>query len=156
VLVLANHWDDFGGARAYAAWAGLRRPRTGDPRFDSAPALVAHDLAHLEVLLSRRNAFDGHRTGGHPAVLALELVNEPRLADRDGGGPALRGWVDEVGARVRQLAPGPAGPASRRASALPASWPSVCSSVTSPLRTVPPDPAVGREAGPPGPATPRP
>lgn len=106
VLTLANHWDAYGGARAYAAWAGLRRPRTGDARFYTSPAVVAHYRAHLEALLSRSNTFDGHRTGAHPAVLALELVNEPRLAARDGGGRALRAWVDEVGAHVRRLAPG--------------------------------------------------
>jgi len=106
VLVLANHWDDYGGARQYARWAGLPGPRTGDARFYTSPAVRAHLLTHLEVLLTRTNTFDGHVTGRHPALLALELVNEPRLAVRDGGGPALRAFVDEVGARVKALAPG--------------------------------------------------
>jgi mannan endo-1,4-beta-mannosidase len=106
VLPLGNYWDDYGGARQYVAWAGLPSPRSGDPRFFTDRAVVGHYLAHVDALLSRVSSVDGIRYGDHPAVLAWELLNEPRGAGLDGSGAELRSWIDEVGALVKRLAPG--------------------------------------------------
>jgi mannan endo-1,4-beta-mannosidase len=106
ILALGNYWDDYGGARQYVAWAGLPAPSTGDARFFGERAVVEHYRAHLGGLLSRVNAYDGIRYGEHPAVLAWELLNEPRAAPGAPGRAALRAWVDEIGALVRSLAPG--------------------------------------------------
>ena len=106
VLPLGNHWDAYGGARQYVAWAGLPVPRTGDPRFYSAPEVVDHYRAHVIALLSRVNTLDGIRYGEHPAVLAWELLNEPRGNGLDDAGLAMRAWVDDLAAVVKALAPG--------------------------------------------------
>ncbi|MFL5272546.1 MAG: cellulase family glycosylhydrolase [Anaeromyxobacteraceae bacterium] len=106
VLPLGNYWDDYGGARQYVAWAGLPSPRRGDARFFTDPGVVRHYRAHVAGLLSRVNTFDGLRYGEHPAVLAWELLNEPRGDGLDAAGAAMRAWVDELGAAVKALAPG--------------------------------------------------
>jgi mannan endo-1,4-beta-mannosidase len=104
VLPLGNHWDAYGGARQYVAWAGLPSPQEGDPRFYSDRRVVDLYRAHVTALLSRVSTADGIRYGDHPAVLAWELLNEPRAAP--GGADALHAWVRELGALVRSLSPG--------------------------------------------------
>lgn len=104
VLPLGNYWDDYGGARQYVAWAGLPEPREGDPRFFTEPKVVGHYREHVRRLLGRVSSVDGVHYGAHPAVYAWELLNEPRAKDLAPG--QLRGWVDEVGAQVKALAPG--------------------------------------------------
>jgi mannan endo-1,4-beta-mannosidase len=106
VLPLGNYWNAYGGTRQYVEWAGLPSPVEGDPRFFTERAVIEHYKAHLAWLLSRINTFDGLRYGEHPAVLAWELLNEPRGKGLDAEGAAMRAWVDEVAAVVRQYAPG--------------------------------------------------
>ncbi len=105
ILPLGNFWDDYGGARQYVTWAGLPEARTGDPRFFSERLVVEHYRAHLAMLLSRTNAYDGIRYGEHPAVLAWEILNEPRAAPLYRDRVALRAWVEEIAAHVKSLAP---------------------------------------------------
>ncbi len=106
VLTLGNYWDAYGGTRQYVKWAGLPRPVEGDPRFFTDPAVVAHYKAHVAQLLNRVNTVDGIRYGDHPAVLAWELLNEPRGRGLDREGARLRAWVDDVARVVKQHAPG--------------------------------------------------
>ncbi len=106
VLPLGNYWDAYGGARRYVEWAGLPAPVEGDPRFFTERAVIEHYKAHVARLLSRENTLDGLRYGEHPAVLAWELLNEPRGKGLDPEGAAMRAWVDEVAAVVKRYAPG--------------------------------------------------
>ncbi|MCP3137955.1 glycoside hydrolase 5 family protein [Pyxidicoccus xibeiensis] len=106
VLTLGNYWDAYGGARQYVAWAGLPGPVEGDPRFFTEPAVVAHYKAHVARVLNRVNTVDGIRYGDHPAVLAWELLNEPRGWGLDREGARLRAWVDDVAREVKAQAPG--------------------------------------------------
>jgi mannan endo-1,4-beta-mannosidase len=106
VLSLGNYWNAYGGTRRYVEWAGLPSPVEGDARFFTERAVIEHYKAHLARLLSRVNTFDGLRYGEHPAVLAWELLNEPRGEGLDKEGVAMRAWVDEVAAVVKQYAPG--------------------------------------------------
>jgi mannan endo-1,4-beta-mannosidase len=106
VLPLGNYWNAYGGTRRYVEWAGLPAPVEGDARFFTERAVIDHYKAHLVRLLSRVNTFDGLRYGEHPAVLAWELLNEPRGRGLDSRGTAMRAWVDEVAAVVKAYAPG--------------------------------------------------
>ncbi|XXF76012.1 cellulase family glycosylhydrolase [Myxococcaceae bacterium GXIMD 01537] len=106
ILPLGNSWDAYGGARRYVAWAGLPAPVEGDARFFTERAVIEHYKAHIARLLARVNTFDGVRYGEHPAVLAWELLNEPRGEGLDREGAAMRAWVDEVAAVVKAQAPG--------------------------------------------------
>ncbi|ATB30841.1 cellulase family glycosylhydrolase [Melittangium boletus] len=106
VLTLGNYWDAYGGTRRYVEWAGLPSPVEGDARFFTERAVIDLYKAHLGRLLSRVNTVDGLRYGEHPAVLAWELLNEPRGRGLDADGTAMRAWVDEVAAEVKRHAPG--------------------------------------------------
>jgi mannan endo-1,4-beta-mannosidase len=105
VLPLGNYWDDYGGARQYVAWAGLPDPRQGDPRFFTDRGVVHHYRAHVARLLQRASAVDGVRYADHPAILAFELLNEPRGDGLDAPGTQLRAWVDALAQHVKGLAP---------------------------------------------------
>ncbi len=106
ILPLGNYWNDFGGAKQYVAWSGLPHPLEGDPRFFTERRVIDHYLEHVRRLLDRTSALEGVRYGDHPAVLAWELLNEPRNRGLDGRGDALRAWVDEVGAVVKSRSNG--------------------------------------------------
>lgn len=106
VLTLGNYWDAYGGARQYVEWAGLPGPVEGDPRFFTEPSVVAHYKAHVARMLERVNTVDGIRYGDHPAVLAWELLNEPRGRGLDRQGVKMRAWIDDVAREVKAHAPG--------------------------------------------------
>ncbi len=105
VLPLGNYWNDYGGTRQYATWAGLAAPHEGDERFFTERAVIDHYTQHVTTLLNRVSTADGLRYGEHPAVLAWEILNEPRGRGLDPDGAQMRAWVDEVAATVKRLAP---------------------------------------------------
>ena len=106
ILPLGNYWNDFGGAKQYVAWSGLPHPLEGDPRFFTERRVIDHYLEHVRRTLDRTSALEGVRYGDHPAVLAWELLNEPRNRGLDDRGDAFRAWVDEVGAAVKSMSTG--------------------------------------------------
>jgi mannan endo-1,4-beta-mannosidase len=106
VLPLGNYWDAYGGARQYVTWARLPAPQEGDPRFFTEREVIELYKQHVRRMLERVNTFDGIRYGEHPAVLAWELLNEPRGTGLDREGVAMRAWVDELAAVVKAHAPG--------------------------------------------------
>lgn len=77
LLVLANHWADYGGAPAV-----LRMVAPGEAlpveAFYRDPRAIAAQQAYLRALVSRTNTLDGTRYAEDPAVFAWELANEPR------------------------------------------------------------------------------
>jgi mannan endo-1,4-beta-mannosidase len=106
ILPLGNYWNDFGGARQYVAWSGLPNPVEGDPRFCTERRVIDHYREHVRRMLDRTSALEGVRYGDHPAVLAWELLNEPRNRGLDERGDAFRAWVDEVGSLVKSMSNG--------------------------------------------------
>jgi mannan endo-1,4-beta-mannosidase len=105
VMPLGNFWDDYGGMRQYVTWAGLPSPVSLDPRFFTDRSVIDLYKAHVTNVLNRVNTVDGIRYGDHPAVLAWEILNEPRGTGLDQTGAALRAWIDELGATVKALSP---------------------------------------------------
>src|SRR5260370_15813623 len=97
--------DEYGGARQYVAMTGLPRPNEGDPRFFTERAVIELYKQHLRGLLNRINTMDGLRYGDHPAVLAWELLNEPRNRGLDGQGDSLRVLIDDSRAQLKSLSP---------------------------------------------------
>jgi mannan endo-1,4-beta-mannosidase len=121
ILPLVNSWDDFGGMNKYVAWrmAGVGPPvspgppdtavvRAGDRSFRVMAALAGkHDdfytdpvirawyAAYTAMLVGRVNAFTGIAYRRDTTLLAWELANEPRSADRSG--MIVRGWLDAMG-----------------------------------------------------------
>ena len=103
ILPLADYWPSYGGVPAYVAWHGLDAPA----RFFTDERARASYAAWVGMLLERKNTIDGTRYGDDPAVLAWELMNEPRGVGLDPAGDAMSDWVAfaarEVRAHARQL-----------------------------------------------------
>jgi mannan endo-1,4-beta-mannosidase len=106
IMPLANYWNDYGGIRQYGVWSGFPEAVQGDPRFFTERRVIEHYKEHLRRLMNRVNYFDGARYGDHPAVLAWELVNEPRNGSLDGDGEQLRTWIDELAGHLKSLSKG--------------------------------------------------
>lgn len=101
VLVLTNHWADYGGGaavlRAVAPGEGLPiEAFYGDPR------AIAAQEQYVRALVSRTNAVDGTRYAEDAAVFAWELVNEARCDDADfcDAGTLTR-WASTMSAAAR-------------------------------------------------------
>lgn len=105
ILPLVDFWPAYGGVPRWLAWHGFAEAETA--RFFREPALRAHYAEHVGTILARVSSVDGVRYGDHPAVLAWELMNEPRGAGLDGAGEEMADWVRfaarAVRAQARQL-----------------------------------------------------
>lgn len=103
ILSLGNYWDDYGGVAQYLRWHGY------DPterwRFFTDEAVLGHYGDHIEALLRRKNSLTGVTWGEDPAVLAWELLNEPRGAGLNDEGETMVAWVEAIASRLRRVAP---------------------------------------------------
>ncbi len=101
VLVLTNHWKDYGGAAAV-----LRAVAPGETlpvaAFYSDARAIAAQRAYIRVLVGRVNTINGVRYGDDPAVLAWELANEPRCDDEVYcGADVLTPWARTMATELR-------------------------------------------------------
>jgi mannan endo-1,4-beta-mannosidase len=109
VLPLVNNWPDYGGMQQYVKWfLGLPDDGYGDA--------VNHDLfytnasirkcyqAYARYVIRRRNPYTGLRYNEDPTIMTFELANEPRNRS-DKTGATILGWVREMSAWVKSLAP---------------------------------------------------
>ena len=103
VVVLANHWADYGGAPMYLGWAG-RDPRTERDAFYDDPSVRRAYLAHVTRILSRTNLRTGVRYVDDPTVMAWELINESQV-ETQAGASARLAWLTEMAGEVHRLAP---------------------------------------------------
>jgi mannan endo-1,4-beta-mannosidase len=106
ILPLVNYWDDFGGVNQYLQWFGL----TGRDQFYRNAEVKKAYRNCVEHILLRVNTRTGRQYRDEPAILAWELINEPRCVDASGsplsdGIDTLLGWVDEMSSFVRSLDP---------------------------------------------------
>jgi mannan endo-1,4-beta-mannosidase len=104
ILPLANYWPDFGGVDQYLKWFGL----TGRDQFFRNAELKQTYQAYLQGVLSRVNSVTGRRYADEPAILAWELMNEPRCVGAQGqaladGVDTLTSWIEEMSAFVKSL-----------------------------------------------------
>jgi mannan endo-1,4-beta-mannosidase len=99
LVVLSNHWSDFGGLGVYAQWAGVS---TG------AEALASEEVRaslafYGRTLATRVNTVTGVAYRDDPAVFGWELVNELRC---EGCSPALAAeFLADVAGRIREVDP---------------------------------------------------
>ncbi len=103
VIVLANHWADYGGAPMYLTWAG-RDAKTERDSFYDDPTVRGAYLAHVTRILSHTNGRTGVRYVDDPTVMAWELINESQVETADGMRARLA-WLTEMATEVHRLAP---------------------------------------------------
>jgi mannan endo-1,4-beta-mannosidase len=93
VVVLSNHWGDYGGLPMYLRWFGLDPERDHD-RFYDDPRIRAAYLAHVERIVARY--------ADNPTILAWELINEAHVHEDP---TKFFAFVDDAAARIKKLAP---------------------------------------------------
>jgi mannan endo-1,4-beta-mannosidase len=105
IIVLSNHWADYGGAPMYLRWAEQRDVQTygyGD-RFFSDPKVKGWFVEHLERIVGRVNAITGVAYRDDPTILSWELQNE--LSGTPEAAATRRAWFVEMSRVVRRLDP---------------------------------------------------
>jgi mannan endo-1,4-beta-mannosidase len=104
ILPFTNNWPDFGGIDQYLKWFGLH----GHDQFFKNPEVKQAYRDYVQHLLTRVNTKTGRRYADEPAILAWELMNEPRCVDDEGsavpgGVDTLIAWIEEMSAFVKGL-----------------------------------------------------
>ncbi len=100
IIPLVNYWDDFGGMRQYARWAG------GEGReffyTDDAARQLYRD--YVEYVLTRENTITGVEYREDPTIFAWELANEANAYfDPNAADGVLEDWYQEMSAYIRSL-----------------------------------------------------
>ena len=106
ILVLTNHWSDYGGIGQYVSWAENTSGQVFNSvdSFYSEPACRALYRQYVTVLLSRVNSLNGLAYADDPTIFAWELINEPRV-NNDPSGDVLQAWLEEMAPFVKAAAP---------------------------------------------------
>ena len=119
ILAIANNWDDANtdekrraGANtdnkfAYANAAGklaISNGRVvGEGAFFTDPGAKKLYKNHLEALANRVNSINGKKYKDDPAIMAWNLINEPRCESPVGCG--MQEWVAEMAPYMKQVDP---------------------------------------------------
>lgn len=104
ILPFANNWPDFGGTDQYLKWFGI----SGHQQFFQNSAVKQAYKDYVQHLLLRVNTKTARRYADEPAILAWELMNEPRCVDDQGtaipdGSDILTAWIEEMSSFVKSL-----------------------------------------------------
>ena len=103
VPVLGNYWADYGGVGVYLSWLGKPQTRLSEQDvFFASPEARALYWNYVEKIVNRRSGVTGIRYKDDPTILAWELMNEPRTADRMDQ-ELVRAWVDQLGEYIHGL-----------------------------------------------------
>ena len=106
ILPFTNNWPDFGGVDQYLKWFNLH----GHDQFFTSPEVKQAYRDYVQHLLTRVNTKTGRQYADEPAILAWELMNEPRCVDDQGravpgGVDTLISWIEEMSAFIKGLDP---------------------------------------------------
>ena len=104
ILPFVNNWSEFGGVDQYLKWFGL----SGHDQFFRNSEVKQAYRNYAEHLLTRVNTKTGRRYADEPAILAWELMNEPRCVDDEGrpvpdGIDTLIEWTNDMSSFVKSL-----------------------------------------------------
>jgi len=91
----------------YLEWSGVQVANAdeGDLAFYTDPGIKAMVSSHIETLIMRRNTVTGKLYRDDPAIMAWNLINEPRCKTEPSsiGKNALQNWLREMAAFVKAL-----------------------------------------------------
>ncbi|CAN1835569.1 Mannan endo-1,4-beta-mannosidase 7 [Linum perenne] len=86
VLSLVNNYEQFGGKKQYANWARSQgQSISSDDDFFSNSVTKGFYKNHIKTILTRRNTITGVYYKDEPAIMAWELMNEPRCTSDPSG-----------------------------------------------------------------------
>ncbi len=98
IPVLVNNWEDYGGAKQYLKWAGLKTENTD--AFFNDPQEISLFENYVNHILTRHNQATGVAYADDPAILAWELMNEPRVTK--GHEYNIKLWTDKIGTYMHE------------------------------------------------------
>jgi mannan endo-1,4-beta-mannosidase len=100
VLTLANHLKDYGGVPRYIDWLGL----PNEENFYRESRAREAFAAWTGQFVDRTNVLTGIRFTDDPAILAWEIINEPRCP-WDPSCVVLTDWIGQMARTIRARAP---------------------------------------------------
>lgn len=101
IPVLINNWDDYGGKKQYLNWLGKYQTNTDIFFTDSDAKQLAKN--YINHILSRKNSYTGIAYVDEPAIMAWDIMNEPRSIY--GNYDLIRAWSKEFSAFVKERDP---------------------------------------------------
>ncbi|MBK7028127.1 MAG: cellulase family glycosylhydrolase [Bacteroidales bacterium] len=117
ILFLNNSWDWSGGFAQYLNWNGygnipypMVKPNTWQEFMQFSGQFLHCDNCmkqykdFVTFILSRTNRYSGLKYIDDPAIMTWEIGNEPRAFSTENI-PALKSWVSDVAAHIKQLDP---------------------------------------------------
>lgn len=103
VPVLGNYWNDYGGVKNYLGWLGKPGGELKDrDEFFVDPAARGLYWNYVEKIVNRESGVTGIPYKNDPTILAWELMNEPRSAERVNQ-EIVQEWLDQLGEYVKSL-----------------------------------------------------
>ena len=101
ILTLTNHNPDYGGMPQYQRW--LRLANLNDFYRDGRAKTLFQNW--VRAIVTRQNALTNLASADDPTILAWEIANEPRCPSDPSGTQLLTGWLGEMSAFIRSIAP---------------------------------------------------
>jgi len=99
IPTLVNNWTAYGGAAQYVEWAGLG-PNAHD-QFFTNPTVIALYENYLNHILSRRNSYTGIEYRNDTAILAWDIMNEPRTDNGAGSTAPIATWANTIAKYIK-------------------------------------------------------
>ncbi|KAF3321720.1 mannan endo-1,4-beta-mannosidase 5-like protein [Carex littledalei] len=103
ILSFVNNFKDFGGRAQYVEWArNAGAAVNGEDDFYTSSVVKGYYQNHIKSILTRVNTITKLAYKDEPAILAWELINEPRCQS-DYSGRTINAWVEEMAAYTKSL-----------------------------------------------------
>ncbi|OGG12581.1 hypothetical protein A3D77_04545 [Candidatus Gottesmanbacteria bacterium RIFCSPHIGHO2_02_FULL_39_11] len=103
IVTFSNFWPDYGGVPQYIKWANQDKSSSlsEDDFFTNDKT---NDLykSYVKKLLTYKNPYTGRLLKDEPAILAWELMNEPRASHIDKSAQVVK-WTDEMTAYIKNI-----------------------------------------------------
>ena len=97
IPTLVNNFDDYGGINQYLNWVGL--PSVDHDQFFTNQADIKLYENYLGHILSRSNSYTGISYKNDPAVLAWDMINEPRT--QGGNTAVVATWANMIAQYIK-------------------------------------------------------
>ena len=101
ILTLVNNMNDYGGAKQYVDWSPTALMKEHNEFFTDANVRQYYK-DHIKAILTRVNTITGLEYRNDPAIMAWQLMNEPRV-DNDLSGDILNNWIREMSDYVKTI-----------------------------------------------------
>lgn len=99
IPVLLNNWEDYGGRNQYLEWVGIKASEDTDFYGNTNTRRLYEN--YINHVLSRKNKINNKTYAEEPAILAWDMMNEPRI-NNDKENKSINPWVNEISKYISQ------------------------------------------------------